>query len=1013
MVHDDSKSKYDWWKNLQQLDIAEVRLLIDVHPHLVWSRMTDPVFRPAGGDTFLATFGGDLGSCLDDLNSLHWLLFYYQFHNDVKILVLDLLDKITMEELALNERWGSNKNTLLHLVSALGYDDLAILLLEKGVRADVPNTLGRLPYHVAQTDSMASLLHTNDKNKKSDDSHDSALSGMAQTNKSNPGRSQQLQQVAQPMSSTNTESLLSSGETATIKKPNKDGHYFRAGHVEETKQKVLTDEQVELQKQRERRRKDIALLAKRSAVKNNPFIKKSEPSLAQTGSRHGSLASSASASPNYTATTNDTTSSIPSSIDPIHDRKHKRNSKVINSLQTKSYVSSSIFRQGQPSGGNLLRQHFAQAQNDHSEHDLGNTTSTDTNNTPDPINNHTLDPLQDSLSTLSTASNKSSVTRIEINDSKDGGNGSDLHIGITDKSLTNDTQQQNGDSISTPLEHKHEKSMIVENLLSSSSSPSPSTTSSSASASPSVSASVSTSISTSTNDDLSANPHESKSANADLASPTTTTSMTSGPSVHATNGSPSRTKNITNKRQSGSQKTHWSKELASWESELNREFSLEEAENEANGSTTSIASLDTALANTTLKNGTGAGVLNDIENGDNHLDSHYRPSGHHVANNKLNLDQQQRRQRYNKHESDDDTRRQGTNGTIFESSRLPLKSYGSVSVKSMATYTRRLPTFDTSTDIVKNTDSATPLSQIDNRLENSGNGFTTTATLGPSKHRRHQSNHRETEMTRSASVSDTSSSSSSTQATSYYHQHSQQGGSLTIPAHLTSDTKWTSSNSHNNNISNINCGRGKLYIRVHGVHDILLPLPRDRAHVRCVIGDGRYEYMSRYEALGQDMAFGYECIIDSHPDMIVTLSLHVRPDYMLKKPLTRLFSTSRKRKGSLSAYVSSEDGAVGQTRFAVGDMLSACHRRSYSASFHCFNACRFQRICANVIWPSKCNIGTRHVLTLITIQRFNDRRLDWHMKNRCGLQINEKKHHPRKPLFKTMRTVELRMDLFR
>ncbi|KAI8097754.1 uncharacterized protein BX664DRAFT_327180, partial [Halteromyces radiatus] len=135
-----------------------------------------------------------------------------------------------------------------------------------------------------------------------------------------------------------------------------------------------------------------------------------------------------------------------------------------------------------------------------------------------------------------------------------------------------------------------------------------------------------------------------------------------------------------------------------------------------------------------------------------------------------------------------------------------------------------------------------------------------------------------------------------------------------------------------------NTGHGKLYVRVNGVHDVLLPLPREQAHVRCVIGDGRYEYMSRYETLGHNITFGYECIIDSHPDMIVTLSLHVRPDYMLKKPLSRLFTTHRKRKGSLSAYVSSEDGAVGQTRFAISDMLAACHRRSASVSFHCFNA---------------------------------------------------------------------------
>lgn len=134
--------------------------------------------------------------------------------------------------------------------------------------------------------------------------------------------------------------------------------------------------------------------------------------------------------------------------------------------------------------------------------------------------------------------------------------------------------------------------------------------------------------------------------------------------------------------------------------------------------------------------------------------------------------------------------------------------------------------------------------------------------------------------------------------------------------------------------------QGKLYLHVNGIQDILLPLPKERAYVRCVVSDGRFEYMSRYEILAQNINFDYECVIDTHPDMIITISLHVRPDYVMKSkhlPFSRLFS-SKKRKESLSGYVNKEDGAIGQARFALAHMLPACTETTYLAGFHCFNA---------------------------------------------------------------------------
>lgn len=133
---------------------------------------------------------------------------------------------------------------------------------------------------------------------------------------------------------------------------------------------------------------------------------------------------------------------------------------------------------------------------------------------------------------------------------------------------------------------------------------------------------------------------------------------------------------------------------------------------------------------------------------------------------------------------------------------------------------------------------------------------------------------------------------------------------------------------------------GKMYIGVSGAHHMLLPLPKEITYVRCVISDGEYEYMSRYEILGHQILMDYECVIDTKPGMIITVSLHVRPDYHVK-PRTgwsRWFTSIRKQKEHLSGYVHPDDGAIGQTRFAVDHMVPGCYKKTYEAHFDCFNS---------------------------------------------------------------------------
>ncbi|KAI7847985.1 hypothetical protein BDC45DRAFT_575268 [Circinella umbellata] len=133
---------------------------------------------------------------------------------------------------------------------------------------------------------------------------------------------------------------------------------------------------------------------------------------------------------------------------------------------------------------------------------------------------------------------------------------------------------------------------------------------------------------------------------------------------------------------------------------------------------------------------------------------------------------------------------------------------------------------------------------------------------------------------------------------------------------------------------------GKLYVRVSGADDLLLPLPKVTTYARCVVTDGQFEYMSRYEVLGQKVAFDYECIIDARPDMIVNVSLHVRPDVHVrpKTGFTKWLTSARKQRETLSGYVHVEDGSIGQSRFALGHMIQACNQKTYSANFDCFNS---------------------------------------------------------------------------
>lgn len=135
-------------------------------------------------------------------------------------------------------------------------------------------------------------------------------------------------------------------------------------------------------------------------------------------------------------------------------------------------------------------------------------------------------------------------------------------------------------------------------------------------------------------------------------------------------------------------------------------------------------------------------------------------------------------------------------------------------------------------------------------------------------------------------------------------------------------------------------GKGKLYIGIRGAHNMLLPIPNELTYARCVISDGKYEYISRYEILGREILLDYEAVLDTLPGTIITVSLQVRPDYhvMPRTGISKFFTSARKQKEQLSGYVYAADGSISQTRFSVDAMMPKCYKKTYQSNFDCFNS---------------------------------------------------------------------------
>jgi hypothetical protein len=217
----------------------------------------------------------------------------------------------------------------MHLAYFINQPDLIQHLKEYGALADIPNKSGHLPSLTAtantkeaegRVDSAPVLLLNNTKSKTA-----TLKDRPQQLNASD--RFKRLRELAESPNANNR---------PLTERQNSTRRYFRPGHLEERKRRVLSEEEeAELEKQKLKRQKDIEQLAQRSAVKNNPLFKKFEEQQQQQQQTKRTPSISAASA--------------------VRDRKRllgaadqtRRSSRVINSLKDRSYVSTSVFRQAQ------------------------------------------------------------------------------------------------------------------------------------------------------------------------------------------------------------------------------------------------------------------------------------------------------------------------------------------------------------------------------------------------------------------------------------------------------------------------------------------------------------------------------------------------------------------------------------------------------------------------------------------------------------------------------------------
>lgn len=863
----------------------------------------------------------------------------------------------------------------------MGFENILKLLIEKGVSVTPSNDLGFLPKDVTFSESIIqslSIVPTRIIKK------DVLRTKSVRPNYSTPDRFKLLRDLAEESSVDNKKTIA-----ASVDRKKSEGHYFRKGRVKETQQKVLIEEEVA--KKESKRQLEVAQLVKKSAVKNNPLWKKMEKR----------TFTSPTPSPSNSGSIVTETELIDTVISIEEEQTPKRNSKVISSLKTKSYVSSSIFVQADedaiiPSIPTISLEIPQDAESCVTEQYLGGNetqgTPTIFSNEPSELDHEDeydfyekqkLDQTSDEDDCYFRATNTESLqvappqhyyeqetkqdTQTSSEDYSDDENDYDEATPvqfatrlvspiyksvvilneekpIITKEDTNNIYYSNSSKLSDDsgvevekynteldeiVDNKNQLSRISTTLKQDEilfkfvepSSPPPVRpqrsdlrrgSSNSTSTSPVA---------------VEETPIIYKSPVID-ASPIVDEPhfMAESPvmeDVHIMDNSPVMEdlyimddshivaespiadestimdEAMDRKRMSGSQKAAWTMSMSSWAAILDREFNLDELQKQQlsqsqaemaekpSTPTVIIHSSDPIKTRQSITNPTAS---NRQSTRQSTATRHSTATIDYLGSGKLQLSDE---------EMDSMMLHHGFSTTAIDS-MLPVRSSSMISLSFKDFEIPSIPPPTTNHTYQNTSKTLTPL-------------------LKPPQ-------------LKELPQIDTSKSISRKPIASSLSEASITKKNIAIPKKVNAAIPAI-------NLEKKSSKHGKLYLHVNGIQDILLPLPKDRAYVRCVVSDGRFEYMSRYEILSQNINFDYECVIDTHPDMIITISLHVRPDYVMKSrtPFSRLFS-SKKKKESLSGYVNKEDGAIGQARFALAHMLPACIESTYLAGFHCFNA---------------------------------------------------------------------------
>ncbi|KAI9494114.1 hypothetical protein BDB00DRAFT_334405 [Zychaea mexicana] len=1008
----------EWTRAIVNVDLERVQQLYQSCPDLLWcSLVKDATHVDTEHAHLLAQLERSevLGPDLGDMPAIPYMLLdHLETTDDDETATLSIAQQKRSRLLSyliqhtteadLNTRsWGSCNNKTLHLAAFLGQNQIVKQLTERGASPTVTNDLGCTPKDIAIDPPVAVQEQQQQQQQKIRNNDNKAAQQKLKSSYSPSERFQQLRAMATEQSASDSK---------------------KQGSQEDLRQQT-------------RRQQDLSLLAKRSAVKNNPLFKKFEQTEQQSSKpqprKKSSLPVATTGSSSSSSSSNSNSGSNSNLLVPGNNNNDengiRRNSKVINSLMTKSFVSSSVFRQGE------LERPSSRASSRGSSPVPASPTSSRAASPAPPVSPSLPPSIPAAAATTTKATDDSpAVKRASL-----------------DTALKSTTDIEPPSPVPASSHEKFIEASVIEE------------------APPAVDEEATTIPSVREND-VSELPLSPATKGAEKTEPIPEETEADHDTLSPEKDAQSETIDMLNQQQrrlsehltqaegdesrrwSGSQRSHWSVGVNSWDNVLNREskevrmsvqseagseqwfdsneewyeeggkrYSLRpkprsaDPENQVERSPLRKSMLAMQVTVDDVDDESDGIVAGDVhttarENNDDQLpkdatdksDKGIEP----VRSSSSSLQQEQEQ-----HDDDDtsnasnetmtlqsvhqsapsapalslEEQQSGDANSVDEASiesREPSASFSpqqrrSLGAESVDTWPPpptsppRLnrPSIDNVKDI-KDIDNyelnrQNVVQQQDTTLDDDLQTTDETTVVYDHYDQQQQKQKQQQQMTdenlvtfdnrrqderhkqlqRESMLVGENYGSVSVGTTSRYVSHRlqpeqppsdeyddfltgrPQSVKLELPAVETSPGQSTSA-------------FGKLYVRVSAAEDLLLPLPKETTYARCVVSDGHFEYMSRYEALGQKVAFDYECIVDAQPNMIITVSLHVRPDVHVrpKTGLTKWLTSARKQRETINGYVHFDDGSIGQSRFALGHMIQACNQKSYVASFDCFNS---------------------------------------------------------------------------